>query len=48
MYADPSGHFAISTLIIGTIIGLVVEFAVDYFEDNSRTIDHSLLDYLGA
>ena len=24
MYADPSGHFAISTLIIGEVIGFVV------------------------
>jgi uncharacterized protein RhaS with RHS repeats len=45
---DPSGHIAISAFFIGAAIGLLVEFAVDYFEDNTRTIDHSLLDYVAA
>ena len=49
MYADPSGHIAIwAAALIGGIISLAVEFVVDYFEDDSRTIDHSFLDYFGA
>jgi hypothetical protein len=41
-YVDPSGHIAIwAASLIGGIISLAVEFAVDYFEDYSRTLDHS-------
>ena len=44
---DPSGHAAVSA-IIGLVIGLVVELAVDYLEDDSRTLDHSFWEYVGA
>ena len=37
MYVDPTGHFAVSALIIGAIIGVVVGFGIagyiDYQED---------------
>ena len=33
MYADPSGHFAISTLIIGAVIGFVTTGIKDYVND---------------
>ena len=48
MNVDPSGDFAISALIVGAIISLAVEFAIDLLEDKSRTIDHSFWDYAGA
>jgi len=44
---DPSGHVAVSALI-GLVIGLVVELSVDYLEDDSRTLDHSFWEYVGA
>ena len=33
---------------MGAGIGIIVELAVDYFEDDSRTLNHNFLDYLGA
>ena len=53
MYADPSGHFLISTLIIGAIIGAAVGFGtaayIDY-QDDGQIFNGSVkwYDYLGA
>ena len=44
---DPTGHLFWSCLL-GAVISLVVELAIDYFEDDSRTLDHSLNDYFAA
>ena len=44
---DPTGHLFWSCLL-GAAISLVVELAIDYFEDDSRTLDHSIKDYLVA
>lgn len=52
-YADPSGHFVISTLIIGAIIGAAVGFGtaayIDY-QDDGQIFNGSVkwYDYLGA
>ena len=52
-YADPSGHFVISTLIIGAIVGAAVGFGtaayIDY-QDDGHIFNGSVkwYDYLGA
>ncbi len=53
MYVDPSGHFVISALIIGAIIGATVGFGaatyIDY-KDDGKIFNGSVewYDYLGA
>ena len=53
MYADPSGHFVISALIIGAIVGATIGFGtaayIDY-KDDGRVFNGSVAwyDYLGA
>ena len=46
-YFDPNGHLVWSC-ILGAAISLIVELSIDYFEDDSRIIDHSLNDYFAA
>ena len=53
MYADPSGHFVVSALIIGAIVGATIGFGtaayIDY-QDDGQIFNGSVAwyDYLGA
>ncbi len=53
MYADPSGHFVVSALIIGAIVGACIGFGtaiyIDY-QDDGQIFNGSVAwyDYLGA
>ncbi len=48
MFVDPSGHSIASAIFWGGVLGIVVELATDFFEDDLNKIDHTGWDYTGA
>ena len=45
--ADPSGHFAISTLILSVVISTIVNVGIEIYEDTHGQ-DKDAMDYVGA